>query len=178
MACFLTFCGFEITASAATPVRAAAVEQWTEIHRQDDLKWSRISGLSPRDVRRARIAAGIGDDLEGGRIDNLDSKDLAFRKQLLVVTSAGNGHCLTITVLTKKESVFQAVWSVDEATGVGGFCHDGAFSGNFEVHATKEGGIIVDVPRDTNNSGAFGGFKQLLYEWNGQTYVLSKRSKY
>ena len=169
---------FLLAVAHLAPAEPTVDENWTKIHHQDDVRWAKKTGLSPQQVRSLRAAADIDDDTEAARIDSLDTAALAFRKQVLLVTAAGNGHCLTLTVFSRLGQSFQKIWEADEIPGVSGFCHNGAYSRDFNVRATKEGKIIVEVPKDTSGTEAFGGLKQLIYRWNGKTYVLSEQAKY
>lgn len=152
------------------------VEQWRKIHSEDDLKWAHSTHLAVQQVRQIRIAAGVKDDLEDGRIESLDLRGLASRKQVLLVTAAGNGHCLTITVLVKKDSTFENLWQVDEIPRLSGFCHNGVYSRDFSVYA-KSGHIVVNVPQDHSGNDLFGRIRKLIYTWNGHTYELSQELK-
>jgi len=162
----------------ATLSSAQAGDQWTNIHRQDDAKWASLNGLSSERVRQIRLAGGITDDLPMSGIDNLDAQSLALRKQVLLVTWAGNGHCLKITVLAQRASRFQKIWRATQIAGRSGFCHNGAASGDFTVEATKEGLIIVHVPKDMSGNEIFGQLKEITYRWNGRRYATSQQSKY
>jgi hypothetical protein len=143
----------------------------------DEVRWAKRLGVKPVYVSGIVRAAGFVEDDEV-RIDNLDIRHLSRRKHILLVTAAGNGHCLTLTVVTRKEESLEKVWQMYELNGAG-FCHVGAYSGDFSARANADGFIIVDVPKFEGGTYPRGkyvlGVKQLVYVWNGKTYVVRKR---
>jgi hypothetical protein len=146
-------------------------DQWKKIHRNDDVKWARISGLSVEEISNLRRASGITDDMTEGRIDEVDAKHLSFRKQILLVTSAGNGHCLTLTALSNKSGSWEQVWQASEMPNGDGFCHE-SLSGNPVAYAKKTGEIVVKIPKKQTD----GKQVDLLvkYTWTGETYQFSE----
>jgi hypothetical protein len=88
--------------------------------------------------------------------------------------TAGNGHCLTLIVLAQTGESVRKVWEASELPGGGGFCHDGARTGDFTAHATAGGVITVDVPKDEEGNYVLQGIKRLVYRWNGENYQLSQ----
>jgi hypothetical protein len=143
--------------------------------KQDETTWARRLGLEPSYVSKIVNAAGFSEDDEV-RIDNLDVRHLRLGKHILLVTAAGNGHCLTLTVIAVKAESMEKIWEMSELPGGGGLCHVGAYTGNYIARATADGAIVVDVPRYKGGNYPQGkhvaGIKRLVYQWNGETYVL------
>jgi hypothetical protein len=141
--------------------------------KSDEATWAKRLGLNPSYVSGIVKAAGFSEDDEV-RIEVLDVHNLRARKHILLVTVAGNGHCLTLTVVARKTASMEKIWEASDFGG-GGFCHDGARTGDFIARAAKGGVIVVDVPKDENGNYVLPGVKHLVYRWNGETYELSTR---
>jgi hypothetical protein len=140
--------------------------------KSDEARWAKRLGLKQSYVRKIVEAAGYSQDNQV-RLEDLDVRHLRPRKHVFLVMTAGNGHCLTLIVIAQKTGFLQKVWEAAELPGGAGFCHDGARTGNFTAHATEDGVIIVDVPKDEEGHYVLEGTKRLVYKWNGKTYALS-----
>jgi len=151
----------------------------TSLLQADEVRWAKRLGVKSEYLSRIVKAAGFVEDDEV-RIDNMDIRHLWRRKHILLVTAAGNGHCLTLTVVARNEASLEKVWQTYELNGAG-FCHVGAYSGDFSARANGDGFIIVEVPKFEGGTYPRGkyvlGVKQLVYVWNGKTYVAQKRSR-
>jgi hypothetical protein len=143
--------------------------------RADETRWAKRLGLKESYVRQIVKAANFSEDDEV-RIENLDVGHLSARKHILLVTAAGNGHCLTLVVIARKAGSLEKIWETADFHD-GGFCHVGAYSGNFEARATREGAIVIDVPKFATGKYVFDEIKRLIYKWDGKTYVLSEEVK-
>jgi hypothetical protein len=141
--------------------------------RTDELRWARKVGLPQSTVSAIVKAAGISEDDEV-RIENLDAHHLMHRNHVLLVTAAGNGHCLTLDVVEHGKNSVKKVWEVSEAPDGSGFCHTGAHSGDFKAYAAADGRIILDVPKDKDGHYVLDGIRRLIYTWNGGTYVATE----
>src|SRR5260370_31189730 len=93
----------------------------TLLLRNDEARWARQLSLKQSYVRKIVEAAGCSQDDEV-RIENLDVRHLRARKHILLVTAAGNGHCLTLSVVASKKESMEKIWEASELGG-GGFCH-------------------------------------------------------
>jgi len=142
----------------------------TSMLRRDEAKWASRLGLTPSYVDKIIKAAGYSEEDEF-RIENLDVGHLSQRKHILLVTAAGNGHCLTLSVVARKAESLQKIWELSETPAGGGFCHVGAYSGNFRAYATSTGKIVIDVPKDKRGRYILDA-PRLVYKWDGEHYSL------
>ena len=143
-------------------------QNWKQVHKKDDAKWAKASGLDSTTVHKLwRMASSVPDEKDDdSRIANLDLTGLAERHDVLLVTYAGEKNCLTITVFHQLSEInFSKLWSVEQAPDGAGFCDtalDSAYAG------AQDGVINVRVP----TAGADGSLKYVIYayDWNGITY--------
>jgi len=140
--------------------------------KSDEARWAKRLGVKQSYIHEIVKTAGFAED-DQVRIEDLDLRHLSVRKHILLVTTAGNGHCLTLSVVGRKKESMEQVWKADELGGAG-FCHDGARTGDFQARATEAGVIIVDVPKYANGKYVMP-VKQLVYKWNGHEYVLDEQ---
>jgi hypothetical protein len=152
-------------------------EAGASLLKKDEAKWAKLLRLNQSYVSSIVKAAGYSDE-DQVRIETLDIRHLSARKHILLVTAAGNGHCLTLTVLTRKTESIQKIWEVSETPEGAGFCHVGAHSGNFKAYATSSGSVIVVVPKDEEGNYIVSRTGQLVYKWNGKTYMLNDDLKH
>ncbi|HEY6969616.1 MAG TPA: hypothetical protein VJA94_10455 [Candidatus Angelobacter sp.] len=148
---------------------------WKAFHRKNDAYWAKATGLSTREVRALRLAAGIEDDEPSNPIDWIDVKRLS-RGHILFVTAGGSGHCLNVAVFVPHWNHFRELWSAAEKPDGAGFCHP-SLCRPPEARASKKGEITVIVPEQSADS-AMGVCNQsdvLIYRWNGTTYALAER---
>ena len=149
----------------------AVAQNWKQVHRKDDEKWAKATGLDPITIhklwRSASHVANENDD--DSRIANLDLDGLAERHDVLLVTYAGENNCLTLTVFRQLSEVkFDKVWSADKPPNGSGFC-DNSF-GSAKAYA-ENGAVLVRVPRSTPQGGL--DYTLYRYDWNGITYRLA-----
>jgi hypothetical protein len=142
----------------------------------DEATWAKRLRLQQSYVSKIVQAAGFSEDDEI-RIEKLDLQHLSSRGHVLLVTAAGNGHCLKLTVLARKENFVRRVWRTSVAPGGAGFCHAGAYSGDFQAHATSNGTIVVEVPRYAKGGYVLPGVRRLVYKWDGQKYAVNQESE-
>jgi hypothetical protein len=143
-------------------------QNWKQVHKKDDVKWAKATGLDPITVHKLwRAASSVPDEKDDdSRIANLDLTGLAERHDALLVTYAGEKNCLTLTVFRQLSDVnFSKLWSVSQPPDGTGFCDtalDSAYAG------AQDGVINVRVP----TSAADGSLKYVIYayDWNGITY--------
>ncbi len=143
-------------------------QNWKQVHRADDVKWAKATGLDPITIHKLwRAASSVPDERDDdSRIANLDLTGLAERHHVLLVTYAGEKNCLTITVLHQLSDIkFSKLWSVEHPPDGSGFC-DTAFGSAYA--GAQDGVINVRVP----TSAANGSVKYVIYayDWNGITY--------
>jgi hypothetical protein len=143
-------------------------QNWKQVHKADDVKWAKATGLDPITVHRIwRAASSVPDEKDDdSRIANLDLTGLAERHDALLVTYAGEKNCLTITVFHQLSDIkFSKLWSVERSPDGTGFC-DTALG---TAYAGAQDGVInVRVP----TSATDGSVKHVIYayDWNGITY--------
>jgi hypothetical protein len=143
-------------------------QNWKQVHRADDAKWAKASGLDPWTVHKLwRTASTVPDEKDDdSRIANLDLTGLEERHHVLLVTYAGEKNCLTITVFRQLSDInFSKLWSIEQPPDGTGFC-DTTFGG---AQAGAQDGVInVRVP----TAIADGSVKYVIYayDWNGITY--------
>lgn len=146
----------------------ATAQNWKQVHKADEAKWAKATGLDPFVVRKLwQDASNVTDDSDSdSRIANLDLEGLAARHDVLMVTYAGEKNCLTITVFRQLTSTrFKKEWSVAQPPGGSGFC-DNEF-GNAAAEAT-DGVIAVSVARAAKDGAPM--YTVYAYDWNGVTY--------
>ncbi len=143
-------------------------QNWKQVHKADDAKWAKATGLDPITVHKIwRAASSVPDEKDDdSRIANLDLTGLAERHDALLVTYAGEKNCLTITVFHQLSDIkFSKMWSVEHPPDGTSFC-DTAL-GTADAGA-QDGVINVRVP----TSATDGSVKYVVYayDWNGITY--------
>jgi len=146
-------------------------QNWKQVHKKDEEKWAKTTGLDTFTIHRLwRAASPVADEKDDdSRIANLDLDGLAERHDVLLVTYSGENNCLRLTVFRQfSQSKFDKVWSVDRPPDATGFC-DTNF-GTAKAYA-EQGAVLVRVPSATPNGGAI--YTLYRYEWNGITYKLT-----
>ena len=149
-------------------VLCGLAQNWKQVHKADEAKWAKATGLDPATIHKMwRAASRVPDEKDDdSRIASLDLEGLAERHDALLVTYAGEKNCLTITVFRRLSDIkFEKLWSVEQPPDGTGFC-DTAFG---SADAGAQGGIInVRVP----TSIADGAVRYVIYayDWNGITY--------
>jgi len=148
----------------------------------EDKKWAAKSGLSVADVSALRTMAGIANDAPDGRIGSIDAASLASRGHILL-TEAGNGHCMRVHVFAREKEGFREVWLLSETpqpTGSrsvgatrpgGGICSQAPRQPSARV--AEDGSILVEVPVMSDPFQRSVPVAVFPYEWNGKTYALS-----
>ncbi len=143
-------------------------QDWKHVHKVDDEKWAKETGIDPWTVHKIwRLASTVPDEKDDdSRIANLNVDGLAERHDILIVTYAGEKNCLTLTVLRQlTETKFNKVWSVSQLPDGTPFC-DNAFGS--PAGDASNGMVTVR----TYASGPDGSVQPVVYafEWNGITY--------
>jgi hypothetical protein len=147
---------------------SASAQNWKKVHRADEEKWAKTTGLDPSVIHKMWKMASSADDErdDNSRIANVDLEGLADRHDALFATYAGEKNCLTITVFRQfSPTQFKKEWSVQQSPDGTGFC-DTDF-GSAAVDATN-GIIAVSVPRSRKDGNAI--YTVYAYDWNGITY--------
>jgi len=150
---------------------ALFAQDWKQVHKKDEEKWAKETGLDPFTIHKLwRMASNVPDEKDDeSRIFSLDLDGLAERHELLFVTYAGEDNCLFITVFRRiSETKFEKVWSVEQPPDRTAFC-DTSFG---TAEALAENGVItVRVPDSIADNGVK--YEVYTYEWNGITYRLA-----
>ena len=146
----------------------AFAQNWSKVHKADDAKWAKATGLDIFTVHKLwRDSLSDPDQKEDpSRIANLDLDGLAVRHDVLLATFAGEKNCLTITVFRRLSEIkFSKEWSVSHLPDGTGFCDNqyGAASAD-----ASEGVVLVRVPRAIVDGTT--SYRVYAYEWNGITY--------
>jgi hypothetical protein len=144
-------------------------QNWKQVHKKDEEKWAKATGLDPNTVHRIwRSASSVPENDDDSRIADLDLEGLAERHDVLLVTYAGEKNCLTITVFRQlSENKFEKISSLQPPPDTGGFCD----TDDASAKAYAEGGaVMARVPRSTPQGVDFTLYR---YEWNGITYRLA-----
>src|SRR5258708_30332058 len=115
--------------------------------KSDEARWAKQLGVKQSYVREIVKTAGFSED-DQVRIDDLDLRHLSVRKHILLVTAAGEGHCLTLSVVARKSGSIQKVWALTEFPEGSGLCHDGDRTGKFEERTTRRGVPSTDLTKD------------------------------
>jgi hypothetical protein len=150
-------------------VPSAFAQNWKQVHKKDEAKWAKTTGLDPAAIHKMwRAASHAADESEDdSRIADIDLDGLAERHDVMLVTYAGEKNCLSITVFRQLSDIqFSKVWSVEQGPDGNGFC-DTAF-GSAKAEAVN-GVVAVRMPRATSD----GADTVYTYQWNGITYRLS-----
>lgn len=143
-------------------------QNWKQVHKADDVKWAKATGLDSITVHKLwRAASSVPDEKDDdSRIANLDLTGLVERHDALLVTYAGEKNCLTITVFRQLSDIkFSKLWSVDQPPDGTGFC-DTAFGSAYAD--ALNGAVSVRVPRSVNDGSI--NYTVYAYDWNGITY--------
>jgi len=150
----------------AVAVSSGYGQDWVGVHREEEAKWAAHTGLTRSAVHKLwRLASHFADEGDDdSRIENLDTRALASRQQILLVTSAGENSCLTLTVFLAS-TPFEKIWSGQQTPEGHEWCGPGAkatvANGRIEVSLPEEGG-----------PGSSGPLSITIYawDWNGSTY--------
>ena len=147
---------------------AALAQNWKQVHRADEAKWAKTTGLDTAVIHKlSRAASGVPDEKDDeSRIANIDLEGLAVRHDVMFVTYAGENNCLTVTVFRQlSEDKFTKVWSVGQSPKGTSFC-DTAY-GNAATDA-EDGQVLIRVPQTVADGGI--AYTQFTYAWNGINY--------
>src|SRR5208283_3256288 len=104
---------------------ASFAQDWKHVHKADEAKWAKETGLDPTVIHKMwRMASQFADEKEDdSRIASVDITSLADRHHVLLVTYAGENNCLTLTVLRQYSATsFAKLWSADQTPDAHGFC--------------------------------------------------------
>ena len=135
-------------------------------------RWAEASGLDVETVHRLwRSMSHFADERDDdSRIALLDSRSLAARNQLLMVTAAGLPTCLTVAVFSNTLKSPKALWSESSSPDGKGFCE--AFGIQPEVNVSN-GKILIKAPVGMHSEHAsHADVAEYTYAWTGQTYTF------
>jgi hypothetical protein len=170
----LILCGTFLVCASSVDAQPQP-QGWAARLEEDDRTWARRSGLSVTEVRRLRLVAGVTND-NNAYIDHLDVRGLRARNHILLVTAAGNGHCLELYVFRRRGSSFQRLWSVSGMPEGAGFCRGSPR--NPEAYVTRDAKIRVKIDyADYEALLANVETEYFTYVWNGRTYRLASRRR-
>jgi len=149
----------------------AVAQNWKQVHKKDEEKWSKATGLDIYTIHKLwRAASQAADEKDDdSRIAVIDLEGLAERHDVLLVTYHGEHNCLRLTVFRQlSESKFEKIWSVEQPPDATGFCDTNFGSAKAEA---QNGVIKVRVPASQSDGGT--SYKIYDYDWNGLTYRLA-----
>jgi hypothetical protein len=153
-------------------------QDWLVLHHADEAKWAKKTGLSSGTIHRLwRSTSHFADEQDDdSHIELLDIKSLADRNQILLVTSAGEPRCLTLTVFSKATG-FMKAWSADSTPDGHGLCDKLGLPARLAVTG---GGIEVIVPleRLRGPRAVHADVEHWPYHWTGKTYSAGEKSLY
>jgi hypothetical protein len=150
----------------------------------DDL--SNKTGLALETIERLwRITMGVDDGNFDDGIETVDAVSLHSRKQILFVTTGGNGHCLNLYVFGNSGNDSRALWELSGLPNDAGICHEPTLPYP-TAYARPTGDIVVQVPtaaawvKRKEPLGAYPVSTALMfytYRWTGVTYKLATTRK-
>jgi hypothetical protein len=166
--------GFALTAILAILLPLHA-QDWISLHRDDEAKCAKTTGMSSFAIHRLWLSTShfADEQDDDSHIELLDTTTLSDRNQVLMVTSAGEPRCLTLTVFSKAAG-FLKVWSVDHTPGGHGLCDNLGLPARFSVSERR---IELIVPRERHGPRAsHADVEHYEYHWSGKTYLVSQKS--
>ncbi len=137
-----------------------------KVHREAEAKWAAETGLPLSAVHELwRLASHYADsDDDDSQIESLDTQALASRRHILLVTSAGENSCLTLTVFLAT-TPYHKIWSEQQTPEGHDWCGPAAKvtvnHGEIDISMPEEGDPESSGPQ-TVTVDAWG--------WNGTTY--------
>jgi hypothetical protein len=148
-------------------------EDWTSLHREDEERWAKKTGISALEIHRLWRASShfAEEEDDDSRIAVVDVTSLVDENQILFVTAAGEPRCVTLTVFSKA-SGFTKVWSADSTPDGHGFCDNLGL----EVRvAAKSRRIEVIVPLELHSPNAsHADVAHYLYNWSGRSFLAGE----
>jgi hypothetical protein len=177
-------CGLAILCFLCSSAVADQRDAARASHRQERISWSNKTGLPLKTVDHlwnATIGSGA-DDLFDNGIETVDAASLRNRKQVLFVTTGGNGHCLDLYVFGNSGNDENFLWTLSELPNDGGgICHEQMLPYP-TASATLTGDIVVQVPtaaawvkrEGVGNYQVSTALMVYTYRWNGATYKLAR----
>src|SRR6202000_952597 len=87
----LSRCRFILVCFLIAACSSAFAQDWKKVHRTDEEKWAKTTGLAPSLIHKMSRMASNGTDEkdDDSRIGNVDLEGLAERHDVLFVTYAG-----------------------------------------------------------------------------------------
>jgi len=149
------------------PLLPVHAQNRLNLRHEDEVEWAKKTGLSSVAVHQLwRSTSHFADEQDDdSHIELLDSKSLTDRNQILLVTSAGEPRCLTVTVFSKATG-FMKVWAADSMPDADGFCDKLGLPARVAV---TERGIEVIVPLERLSPGAsHADVEHRVYHWTGR----------
>jgi hypothetical protein len=149
---------------------AFAQEDFTAVHNEDFARWAHITTLSTSEIHRMwRETSHYENEADDdSSIELVDQTSLAFRKQILMLISAGLPHCVTVAIFSA-DRAHTKLWQASQGPDDHGFCDNLGIAA--EVNVLQEGVITVAtaiLPDDDNQSRAV--VRTYSYRWNGKSY--------
>ena len=140
----------------------------------DESRWAEASGLDVETVHRLwRSMSHFADERDDdSRIVLLDSKSLAGRNQLLMVTAAGLPTCLSVSVFSNPMKSPKELWSTSSAPDGNGFCEILGIQPEVTV---SNGDILIKAPVGMHSEHAsHADVAEYTYAWTGKTYTFDR----
>lgn len=150
-------------------------QNWVALRQKDEASWAQKTGLAPAAIHRMwQSSSHFADEKDDdSRIELLDTESFASRNQILMVTSAGEPRCLTLTVFSNTAEVLK-LWGTDSTPEGRGLCDKLGLSARFTMN---QHGIEMIVPLDRHSvRSSYADVEHWHYRWTGKTYLASDKS--
>jgi len=147
----------------------------TSLRRDREASWAKKTGLPTSVIHQMwRSPSHFADEQDDdSQIELLDPKSLANRNQILLVTSAGEPRCLTLSVFSNAAG-FLKLWSADATPDGRGLCDKLGLSARV---APTDRGIEVIIPVGRHSpTASHADVERWPYRWTGKTYSAGTKS--
>ena len=154
-------------------VRSLLGQDTNQVRLRAEAQWSKKTSVPAETVHRLwRSISHFADERDDdSQIVDFDTKSLASRGQLLMVTAAGLPTCLTVTVFSNPPE-YRVAWSESESSDGHRFCEELGIEPEVNV---KGGTILIKAPvglisRHSSDVEVV----EYTYTWTGGTYFLGR----
>jgi hypothetical protein len=163
------------------------VADWHLFHKNNDAYWAQLLtatagwdpidhskiSVSATDVRKIRVAAGIGDDEPSDAILEMEGTRMQPNEYLML--TAKSGGCLRAAVYAKKFIQFAEIWSSDSLANGAGICQQPGCPKSSVTVDMKHRINVTTYSRSTPNSPACDMDSTAVFQPIGNTFDLLER---